>query len=61
MTLHLHVLVNFVTDLDELHQQLGQHIAKLTTDTKLLLIPSNFQLWNSKLEATFMSRLNSSV
>src|SRR5882724_7902157 len=33
----------------------------LNIDTKLLLIPNNYQLWNSRLEAMFTSRLNTSI
>jgi len=37
-----------VTDLDKLHQQLRQQIAEsLNVDTKLLLIPGDFWLWDS--------------
>jgi len=33
----------------------------LNVDTKIPLIPNDYQLRNSRLEATFMSRLNSSI
>jgi len=52
---------DFVTDLDELHQQLWKHILKLIVNTKPLLISDDFWPWNSILEATYTSRLNSSV
>ena len=52
---------DFVTDLDELHQQLGNTLLMLNVDTKLPLILNDYWLWNSRLEATSMSRLNSSI
>src|SRR5467141_3991174 len=39
----------------------GNILLKLNVDTKLLLIPDNFWLQNSRLVATLMSRLNSSI
>jgi len=52
---------DFVTDLNELHQQLRQHIAKLNIETKPLLIPNNLQLQNLRLEVMHSSRPNSSI
>src|SRR5882672_9519901 len=48
---------NFVTDLNELHQQLRQHIA----EAQHPLIPNDYWPRNSKLEAKYLSRLNISV
>jgi len=42
---------DFVTDLDKLHQQLDNTLLMLNVDTKLPLIPDDYQLWNSRLEA----------
>src|SRR5882672_8530198 len=53
MTLSL-TSTNFTTNF-------GSTLLKLNVDTKLPLIPDNFQLWNSRLVATLTSRLNSSV
>src|SRR5882672_6916672 len=39
----------------------GNTFLKLNGDTKLLLIPDDFQLCNSRLVATLTSRLNSSI
>jgi len=52
---------DFVTDLDELHQQLGQHIADAQCQYQTSTDSDNYRLWNSRLEAMFMSRLNSSI
>jgi len=41
---------DFVTDLNELHQQLDNTLPMLNVNTKLPLIPDNYQLWNSRLE-----------
>jgi len=40
---------------------LDNTLPMLNVDTKIPLIPNDYQLRNSRLEATFMSRLNSSI
>src|SRR5882724_864618 len=40
---------------------LGNTLPKLNVNTKLPLIPGDFQLHSSQLEAKYMSRLNSSI
>src|SRR5882672_3626694 len=47
-------LTNFI-------RNFGSTSLKLNVDTKLPLIPDNFRLRNSRMVATLMSRLNSSV
>src|SRR5882724_11118095 len=61
MTLHPCALVTLSQTLMSYTNNLDNTLLKLNVDTKLLLIPNNFQLWNSRLEAKFTSRLNSSI
>jgi len=60
-TLHLHTLVTLSQISTSYTNNSDNTLLKLNIDTKLLLIPDDFQLQISRLEATFMSRLNSSV
>src|SRR5882724_2878034 len=61
MTLHLHVLVTLSQTLTSYTNNLDNTLPMLNVNTKLLLIPDDYQLRNSRLEAKFMSRLNSSI
>src|SRR5882724_6366331 len=61
MTLHLHALMTLSQTSMSYTNNSDNTLPKLNVNTKLPLIPDNYRLWNSRLEATFMSRLNSSV
>src|SRR5882724_6698230 len=61
MTLHLHVLVTLSQTSMSYTNNSDNTLPMLNVDTKLLLIPNDYWLWNSRLEAIFMSRLNSSI
>src|SRR5882724_10805680 len=61
MTLHLHALVTLSQTFMSYTNNLDNTLPMLNVNTKLPLIPDNYQLWNSRLEAMFMSRLNSSI
>src|SRR5882724_10476151 len=61
MTLHLHTLMALSQTSMSYTNNLGNTLPKLNVNTKLLLIPSDFWLQNSQLEAKYTSRLNSSV
>jgi len=52
---------DFVTDLNELHNNFNSTSLKLNIDTKFPLIPDGFPPRNSKSVAKHMSRLNSSI
>src|SRR5882724_11327501 len=60
-TLHLRTLVTLSQTSTSYTNNSDNTLPMLNVDTKLLLIPDDYQLQNSRLEATFMSRLNSSV
>src|SRR5882724_347405 len=60
-TLHLHALVILSQTSMSYTNNSDNTLPMLNVDTKLPLIPNDYRLWNSRLEATFMSRLNSSV
>ena len=52
---------DFVTDLDELHQELRKHIAMPSIATRFLLIPDILRLLNSQLVVTPSSRHSSFI
>src|SRR5882672_3171862 len=56
-----HMLVTLSLTSMNFTKNFGSTLLKLNVDTKLPLIPDDFRLWNSRLVATLMSRLNSSV
>jgi len=60
-TLHLAHACDFITDLDSYTNNSGNTLLKLNINTKLLMIPGNFWLWNSQMEAKYTSRLNYSI
>src|SRR5882724_3692449 len=61
MTLHLHTLMTLSQTLMSYTNNSDNTFPMLNVDTKLLLIPNDYRLQNSRLEAKFMSRLNSFV
>src|SRR5882724_11155415 len=61
VTLHPHALVTLSQTSTSYTSNLDNTLPMLNVDTKLPLIPDHYQLRNSRLEATFMSRLNSSI
>src|SRR5882724_4984695 len=61
MTLHLHALVTLSQISTSYTNNLDNTLPMLNVDTKLPLIPDDYQPQNSRLEAMLMSRLNSSV
>src|SRR5882724_4725599 len=61
VTLHLCMLVTLSQTLTSYTNNLDNTLPMLNVDTKLPLIPNDYWLWNSRLEATFTSRLNSSI
>src|SRR5882724_4060246 len=61
MTLHLHMLMTLSQISMSYTNNLYNTLPMLNVNTKIPLIPNNYQLWNSRLEATFMSRLNNSI
>src|SRR5882724_5165122 len=61
MTLHLCVLVTLSQTSTSYTSNLDKTLPMLNINTKLPLIPDDSRLWNSRLEAKFMSRLNSSI
>src|SRR5882724_9326720 len=61
MTLHLHVLVTLSQTLMSYTNNRDNTLPMLNVNTKLPLIPYDYWLWNSRLEAIFMSRLNISI
>src|SRR5882724_9244283 len=60
-TLHLRALVTLSQTLTSYTSNSDNTLPMLNVDTKLPLISNNYRLWNSRLEAKFMSRLNSSI
>src|SRR5882724_8991383 len=61
MTLHLHTLMTLSQTLMSYTNNSDNTFPMLNIDTKLLLIPNDSRLRNSRLEAKFMSRLNFSI
>src|SRR5882724_6515638 len=61
MTLHPHALVTLSQISMSYTNNLDNTLPMLNVDTKLPLIPNGYWLQNSRLEAMFMSRLNTSI
>src|SRR5882672_4175334 len=61
MTLLPHALVTLSPTSMYFIKNFSSTFLKLNVNTKLLLIPDDYRLWNSRLVATLTSRLNSSV
>src|SRR5882724_5540707 len=61
MTLHPHVLVTLSQTSMSYTNNSDNTLSMLNINTKLPLIPNDYWLQNSRLEAMFTSRLNSSI
>src|SRR5882724_9454791 len=61
MTLHPHVLVTLSQTSTSYTNNSDNTLPVLNVDTKLTLIPDDYWLRNSRLEAMFMAKLNTSV
>src|SRR5882724_1088101 len=61
MTSHPHVLVTLSQTLTSYTNNSDNTLSMLNINTKLLLIPDDYWLQNSRLGAKFMSRPNSSI
>src|SRR5882724_8051441 len=61
MTLHPHVLMTLSQISMSYTNNSDNTLLMLNVDTKFLLIPNDYWLRNSRLEAMFMSKLNYSI
>src|SRR5882724_7124173 len=61
MTSHPRVLVTLSQTWTSYTNNSDNTLLMLNVDTQIPLIPDDYWLWNSKLEAMFMSRLNLSI